>query len=165
MGLTTYSAKDIANWFISKANEGYQMKPDDTECQEYPEGISHLKLQKLLYFAQAAYLSLEGRKLFGDKIEAWDYGPVVPVVYRLFNQYGSKPIRKPKNSQYRQIIKKSDSEFLEEVWEIFGKFSANRLVYITHEHQPWQSAYKSRSKEITSKAMKDYYKGVFKRTD
>lgn len=157
-----YSARDVANWFIAKANEGYSTESADTEHKEYPESISHLKLQKLLYFAQAAHLALEGSKLFEDKIEAWAFGPVVLSVYQDFRQYGNKPIQEPKNKKYKTVITLSDRKFLEQIWEIFGKFSASRLVDITHGHRPWQSAYKAKNKEITSKVLKEYYKGVFR---
>lgn len=51
-------------------------------------GISNLRLQKLLYFVQAYYLISSGNPCFGDRIEAWDFGPVVPVVYHEFKRFG-----------------------------------------------------------------------------
>ena len=43
--------------------------------------ISNLKLQKLLYYAQAWYLALHNEPLFPESIEAWVHGPAVPPVY------------------------------------------------------------------------------------
>ncbi len=48
---------------------------------------THMKLQKLLYYAQAWSLVWDEKQLFGDRIEAWANGPVVP---RLFQQLKGK---------------------------------------------------------------------------
>ncbi|MGN8398370.1 Panacea domain-containing protein [Helicobacter pylori] len=42
--------------------------------------ITNLKLQKMLYIAQAESDS----KLIKEDFQAWDYGPVIPDVYRNF---------------------------------------------------------------------------------
>ena len=52
-------------------------------------GISCLKLQKILYLLQAEWLITRDKRLFADKIIAWDFGVVVPEVYRKFIQWGS----------------------------------------------------------------------------
>jgi uncharacterized phage-associated protein len=60
-----------------------------SEKEDY--GVSNLKLQKLLYFVQA-YFMLEKKDhapCFHEKIEAWDFGPVVPEAYQEWAQYGS----------------------------------------------------------------------------
>ena len=44
-------------------------------------GISCLKLQKILYFLQAEFLRKYNKLCFNSKIEAWDFGPVIPIVY------------------------------------------------------------------------------------
>src|SRR5947209_10944283 len=43
--------------------------------------LTNLRLQKLLYYAQAWSLVLRESELFPEEIEAWRWGPVVPVVY------------------------------------------------------------------------------------
>ena len=43
--------------------------------------ISHMKLQKLLYFIQIEYITKYHALLFDDLIEAGRYGPVVKSVY------------------------------------------------------------------------------------
>jgi len=62
MALTTVSK--IANYFIYVANE----------TGSY---LSNLKLQKLLYYAQAWHLALYGISLFDEEFEAWIHGPVI----------------------------------------------------------------------------------------
>lgn len=63
----------IAQFFISKGGN-----------------IDHLKLQKLVYYAQAWFVSIYPDKepLFDEPIEAWSHGPVVRSVYNRFRKYG-----------------------------------------------------------------------------
>jgi uncharacterized phage-associated protein len=66
------SAIAVANWFI----EQNRIAPSD---------LTHLKIQKMLYFAQGWHLAYFDVPLFEDPIEAWKYGPVVRPVYRALN--------------------------------------------------------------------------------
>lgn len=151
-------AIDVANWFIDKANEG--IDPDGGNNREPGDEISHLKLQKLLYFAQAAHLALREKPLFEEDIYAWEYGPVVPAVYDVFKDHGRNPITSPTNKDYKKI-KGDTADLLSDIWRIFGKFSARKLVDITHEHKPWQNANAAKDKKIPQKTIREYYKGVF----
>src|SRR5688500_10553579 len=45
-------------------------------------GMSAMKLQKLVYYAQAWHLVWEDKPLFSERVEAWANGPVVPELYR-----------------------------------------------------------------------------------
>ena len=60
-----YDVKDIANWFL--IYNSYM------ETNQGADGISNLKLQKLLYFAQAWSIMKKGKPLFRDRIEAWSF--------------------------------------------------------------------------------------------
>lgn len=71
-------ALEIAYYLIALANEkGFKM--------------NSLKLQKMLYLIQKEEIKNK-RVAFEDKIEAWQYGPVVPEVYFRFAGYGPVPI-------------------------------------------------------------------------
>lgn len=148
------TALDIANWFIVKANSE---KLDDTVS----EGVTNLKLQKLLYFAQAAHLSVFSNKpLFEEEIVAWKLGPVIESVYHRFKLSNSQPIPKPSNQGYLKI-KPDLASFLDNIWSIFGKFSAAKLVQMSHEHQPWKQAYKTEGSVISKESIYEYYKDAF----
>lgn len=53
---------------------------------------TNLELQKLLFFAHSNYLLGVGQRLVSGYFEAWQYGPVHPVVYKSFSQFGGQPI-------------------------------------------------------------------------
>jgi len=143
-----YTPDNVAKYLIYLASQ--EFVGDNQER----EGMSNLKLQKMLYFAQAYYLAKHGRPLFKGKIEAWEYGPVVPTVYRKFRKYGSNSIIFEKDDS---SISEEDKEQLKKVWKIFGGYSSSRLVNITHTHEPWKKAYASESKVISNQAIKTYY--------
>lgn len=81
-------ALDIANFIVCHANEEYGEIP-----------LTHLKLQKILYYVTTAYLkmNLEKENLYPEKIEKWQFGPVVSEVYNEFKTYGGRAITAPAN--------------------------------------------------------------------
>jgi len=141
-----YKAEDVAKYLIFLASKENQEKER--------EGITNLKLQKVLYLAQAYYLAKLGKPLFAEKLEAWEYGPVVPEVYRKLKRNGSNPIIAEED---KSTLSEEDKEVLEKVWGSFGSYSASRLVDIVHAHTPWKEAFASADKTISHKALKDYY--------
>lgn len=153
-----YSAGDVAKYFIDLSKEA-------TIDEGVAEGITNLKLQKMLYFAQAAHLALYDSKLFNEDIKAWKYGPVVEPVYRTYRGYKNKPIPFEKGSR-EAIPDPETQEFLKGIWELFDKYSAVELMHIAHKHKPWKDVYRENEDvTITPAAMRDYYKGVFRFQD
>jgi len=71
-----YKATDIANWFLCHID------------RDAGDSITHLKLQKLLYYAQAWCIVLSGKSLFEDDFEAWSHGPVLPGIYHDYKHFG-----------------------------------------------------------------------------
>lgn len=141
--IKVYTAENVANYFIYLSSK---IVGDNKER----EGITNLKLQKILYFAQAYFVAKVGKTLFKEKIEAWEYGPVVPVVYHEYKKNGNRPIVLEHDISTIDAV---DKKGLDIVWENFGGYSARRLVDMTHAHKPWKDA----SGEITLKSLADYY--------
>lgn len=149
-----YSAEQIAEFFIKTANQ--QIIDEDGAT----EGITNLKLQKILYFAQAAYLAVHEKPLFKEEIEAWKFGPVVPSVYRKYKRYTNTAIPSPETIVEFDV---NLINFLNSIWEIYGKYSATELVEITHNHKPWKQAFFEGKKNtiIEKSLMMSHYKGYF----
>ena len=143
-----YTAENVAKYFIYLASQAFV--GDNKER----EGITNLKLQKILYFAQAYYLSKIGKPLFSDSIKAWEYGPVVPEVYHKFKAKGSNPII---GEEDKSSLSDENKETLKKIWGTFGGYSASKLVDVVHTHTPWKDAYQTTSKVISNKALKEYY--------
>ncbi len=110
------------------------------ECRERGDVLTNLKLQKLLYYAQAWYLVLKGKALFNEDFQAWVHGPVLPSQYRRFKEFEWKPI-----IQDIQSINLDDVELvshLREVVDVFGVETAAALEMMTHNEPPWKEARK-----------------------
>lgn len=143
-----YNAKDVAEYIVFLGSQS--LVGDNGER----EGVTNLKLQKLLYLAQAYFLAKLNGPLFVDEIQAWEFGPVIPNVYRSYKKYVSDPIFIEKE---KDIIRAEDKEHIVKVWDVFGGYSAGKLVDITHSHSPWKEAFASKNKVITNKAILEYY--------
>jgi uncharacterized phage-associated protein len=118
--------------------------------------ISNLKLQKMMYYLQGFNLAFFDEKLFEDGIEAWQYGPVVPNVYNHFKGHGKGAI--VLNAAIEEIELNSDEQedMFHQVMGEYGKFSAIRLMEMTHNEIPWKST--NISNIIDAELMKKYFK-------
>lgn len=142
-----YGVVDIANWFLSKSP------------------MSHLKLQKLCYYAQAWNYALNNSRLIDSDFQAWAHGPVSPVLYDKFKAFGFKNIRIKGN--YKSEIDDADLEILESVWTTYGNYAPSSLEALTHRELPWLEArigYKPEERcqvVILPSTMKKYYLSIY----
>lgn len=156
-----YKAMTIAKYVINHSNE-------------INSPMSNLKLQKVLYYVQAAFLVEFGKKCFGEKILAWDYGPVIREVYDEFRVYGREaiPIQKQTESLVFDRAKvqiarqketfpeqRAEKELINKVILAYSPIdNPFELVEKTHKEEPWKNAHKSqRGCEISTDSMKTYY--------
>jgi uncharacterized phage-associated protein len=142
-----YTALDIANYFLYKAAKDEEL-------------LSNLKLQKLVYYAQGIHLADCGTPIFKDIIKAWAYGPVVPGLYKAYKEYGAGAIPADKSFDPKSIDKDT-REFLDEIYKVFGQFSATRLMDFTHTDQCWKDAHPNGI--ITHKSMQGCLKKYLKK--
>jgi len=144
-----YSASDIAAWFID-FNDRFVAKED-------AELISPMKLEKLLYYAQAAFVAIDGKRLFDDEIEAWEHGPVVPAVYRTYKKYGASGIPESETGAAPSVNEHTNA-MLFGVYEKYGKYSASELRRMTHGEEPYIDAVtRGYNSAITIESIKDYF--------
>ena len=116
-------------------------------CNQRGRGISNLKLQKILYFVQAEFLvsTPDNSPCFRDRIEAWDFGPVVPSVYHQYKRFGSSTIPARMNDvlvPYYESIDYKDQIMIDAIVDSSFNYSASELVDITHHQAPWRNAYR-----------------------
>lgn len=108
--------------------------------QEDGDGISNLKLQKLVYYAQGFSLALLERPLFNSEIQAWTHGPVVPELYHEYKEFGRNPIALNLSKFVPEdVFNQEELDLIKEVHSVFGRFSAWSLRNMTHEEEPWQN--------------------------
>jgi len=119
-----------------------------------------MKLQKLVYYAQAWHLVLRKGPLFKDAVRAWEQGPMVYALYvrhKSARNVGAWPWGEASK------ITPDDVVVIDDVLGIYGNMSPERLSELTHEEDPWSNTPHGledgdvASEEISHGAMVRYY--------
>jgi uncharacterized phage-associated protein len=127
----TVSVYAVADYFIRKVN------------REAGDDITQFKLQKLLYYAQAWHLAMHDTPLFDSTFEGWVHGPVCAEIYDRFRHLAFSPIPSQESRTHLEVFEEPVQKFLDEVWDIYGQYSAAKLEQMTHEEDPWIEARKA----------------------
>lgn len=118
---------------------------------------TNLQIQKLVYIAFGFYAAEYDRYLFSNGIEAWQYGPVIPDLYRELKARDSRQI-----SEAKPVVDPEVLGIIDDVVRTYGREKASFLVDYTHaENTPWSNVYDGSShKEIPKQLIKAYYKNL-----
>lgn len=135
----TYSVIDVAKYIINKSIED-------------GNPVSNLKLQKLLYYVQAASLVRFGSPIFKEDLVAWKYGPVSREIYNMYSSYSYKNIEDEQEGRY---IEEEHQKLINEVIEAKNNHTAFDLVYDTHQEEPWKNT--PHYGNITTESMRDFF--------
>lgn len=111
---------DVANWFLSK------------------QPMTHKKLQKLCYYAQAWNLALHGEALIAEDFEAWVHGPVCRELYYKYSDRGWAEIQQASPYEGTAFTDK-EIQLLDAVQRTYGDFSGDDLESFTHNEDPWMN--------------------------
>ena len=93
-------------------------------CTSEGEPISNLQLQKILYYIQKEFLT-RGTEAFSDEFQAWQFGPVIPCVYRQYCAFGSRYISMLYSNKLETY---TDAE----------KSLIDRIVHLKRKKYPWE---------------------------
>ena len=144
--IKAYSVIDVANKVVNACDA------------DRGDIISNLKLQKMLYYLQGFFIAVFDRKLFKEPIEAWQYGPVVRDAYFHFKNFGSGAITLKEDETIIELPSR-ESKLFNDVMEVYGQFSAVKLMQMTHEELPWKKTFNENPEgEITCDLLKEYFK-------
>lgn len=114
--------------------------------QSSGEPLTMMQLIKLVYIADGWALALLGRPLAKHNPQAWQYGPVYPVLYTALRKFGSQPVIAPvlvkgMDVPYSEDFSSVEESLLKQVVESYGKLSAFKLSSLTHQADtPWSRA-------------------------
>lgn len=146
------TAKIIAEYFLTK------------------ESMTQKKIQKLVYYAYAWYIVNYNNNinriynyLFNERAEAWVHGPVFKSLYNEYKSYGWSNIPKLSNINLND---KSLIEFLDSIWDVFGKYDGDQLEVMTHRETPWIkarngiSAIAPSNEKIDCREIYNYYSNI-----
>ena len=123
--------------------------------------MTTMKLQKLVYYAQAWSLVWDDRALFDERIQAWANGPVCPDLYQAHR--GRFDITDRDIQGNLGVLDNDASKSIDAVVGYYGDKSSHWLSQLTHEEPPWKDARAGLTagvrgtSEITHAAMAEYY--------
>ena len=144
----TLSVFDVANWFLKK------------------EPMTHKKLQKLCYYAQAWNQALNGKNMFNGDFEAWVHGPVNRTLWDRLKYLGYNNVPPNTFSSCAKKLSEQDESILESVWNTYGRFSGFDLERLTHQERPWIEArdgvgeFEPTNNTISPATMREYYNSL-----
>jgi uncharacterized phage-associated protein len=120
-------------------------------CDAQDRSVTNLALQKLVYFCHVWSLIEHRRPLVRHKFEAWEFGPVLPYLYREFNSFDRTPIVgrakriDPTDGRHRVVTYTFDSgtdSLLRKIIAFYSRMRAADLVALSHaEGGPWYSVW------------------------
>jgi uncharacterized phage-associated protein len=118
------TADQVADYLISLAHER-------------GESVNNMKLQRLLYYAQAWHLGIYDEPLFVDTIQAWMTGPVIPTEFWRFAPFGIHDIPSP---AVRPELSAETKEFLDAFALEFLPLDEWQLESSCRHEPPWMNA-------------------------
>lgn len=146
MQTLTITAFDIATYFLWLTNDTGSF-------------MSNLKLQKLVYYAQAWHLALYDRPLFEEDFQAWVHGPVIPELFEKYQHFSWQPIHQEVHPDLPEAIVTHLTEVADEYFGCNGY----ELERMTKAEPPWQQARGTLAPDaiaanvIHKEWMKEYY--------
>lgn len=108
--------------------------------------MSHLKLQKLLYYCEGYHLGYFETSLFDEQFEAWLHGPVCREVY---NELKGASIlyadikfdgKSDPDAALDKVLVSKQKEILADVLNELSTWKDTELEAATHAEQPWLQA-------------------------
>lgn len=134
----TYDGRAVANFVLDY-------------CDQKGRGVTHTALQKIVYFCHVWSLIRLERPLVKHKFEAWDFGPVLPYLYREFKSYDRLPVKiratqiNPLDGTNRIVEHNFDSQtaaLLQEIVEFYSRMRASDLSELSHVlGGPWDQVW------------------------
>lgn len=142
--------------------------------------VSHLKLQKIIYYCQAWHMVFFGREntLLDEKPQAWVNGPVYPTIYNEYKQegsfvtdlmtkedFGTEDIESAlKDLTGKLNFSVEQTKCLNSVISLYGVKNEAQLISYTHCEKPWAEKregllpFQRSTKELSLDTMYNYYK-------
>ena len=114
-------------------------------CRERNYDIPHPKLQKILYFLQAYFVTKKGNVCFEEEIEVHKTGPVISEVSSIYNRYGGYDLLIfEKNLNLTPLnespIELSDREIIERIVDWLSVYSSSELFDAIKNQDVWKNS-------------------------
>lgn len=147
---------DLANYLSRKVH-----RPDET--------INLMKLNGLLYYAEACSLAMFDRELSTEGIEAWDHGPVFPTLWNTLKHKGWNDLAVDDLGDAPSLAPEVTG-LLDDVYQAYGGFTWPEMEKMIKQDAPWKEARRGlpawdlSKKPMSKTLMASFYKVAFEST-
>jgi uncharacterized phage-associated protein len=140
------TAHAVANAFIDLA------KRESTS-------LTNMQLQKLVFLGQGYCLALLDRVLYRNNTHAWQWGPVVPKLYKALQKYGSGVVPEAIPA-IDKLVQTDELNIVHGVWKAYGHYTGSQLSALTHKpDSPWAKTWETEKfGVIDPNEIKAYYR-------
>ncbi len=152
----TLSINDVCDFIIVKV-AGDEAAP-----------LNLLKLQKLVYYAQAWHLAIHDKPLFEGRFQAWVHGPLNRALFDRFaaqkTLYSAVDTSDIQADFDMNRVPVESQRFLDTVLDEYAGLTGSQLEEMTHNEQPWIEARQGYrpsqrcEKEISQETMRRFYR-------
>jgi len=146
---TLNSAATVAKTFLQVAEQGDYF-------------LTNTKLQNLVYLAHHIHLAAYKTPLFNEKIEAFDFGPVICNLYNELKIIGNKIVPFDFFQQKKDLVGGNGSPgmAIAAIWKSYGHYSEKQLhTVVTKEETPWHTVWHQENfAQIPDELAITYYK-------
>ncbi len=134
-----YSAESVANAFLDLARRDEKF-------------LTNMQLQKLVYIAHGYCLAKLQKPLFYNNIHAFEWGPVIPNLYKTLSHYRAGEVKDFIATDESPIAEDSaEMEIIREVWQDYGELSGLELSDLTHRKgTPWSETWRTNQYGVIS---------------
>ncbi len=126
----------------------YCLKKNEMNC---------FKLQKVLYYIQAAFIVKKRRPCFIGKIVNAKFGPIIPTIENIYSIFGNQIISLNESELIGDafLIESEDGELIDLVCKKCEVMSGNDLSIATHQDDPWSDT--ADNEVISCKSIFEFY--------
>jgi uncharacterized phage-associated protein len=133
-------------------------------AKESGRSLTPLQIIKLVYIAHGWMLAIYKKPLVSDRIEAWQYGPVLPDLYQSMKQYGGGSITGEVPHGNADELDAQQKLLAKQLFDIYAKFNGIQLSELTHQsgtpwHQTWAAA--GKNSPISNDLIAEHYRQLW----
>lgn len=127
----------------------------------YKDDLTHLKVQKLLFYCVGTAMAFDVDGPLGGEIvfQPWEHGPVNVPVWHQFKDYKGAAIP---GDAFAGLDRMSFPELTEApmMWalKIYGALDAWKLRQQSHLERPWLEAYENRQQRLSAASVRDHFR-------
>jgi uncharacterized phage-associated protein len=108
--------------------------------------LTPLQVMKLAYMAHGWHMATHGDPLVNEQVQAWQYGPVLPDLYRALKHFGSGAVDPSWLSRMlfdRTEPTDAEASSIKSIFDVYGRYSGPALSNLTHKPgSPWSQIWR-----------------------